>query len=92
VTYRAVNKVCSPSSTSTELRVRDQDTGVNNENSGARAGRGIVDVCGRVLVSVRNAAETPCSTGLGSESRGVNLLVLLNVGDLKIVSWVSCIK
>ena len=72
--------------------MRDQDTSVNNEDSGARAGSGIVDVGGRVLVSVRNAAETPCSTGLGSESRGVNLLVLLNVGDLKSVSWTLYIE
>lgn len=85
MTYRAVNKVCSESGTATELSVGGQDTGVNNVDSASRAGGGVVDVGGGVLVAVRNTAKSPCGASLGSEGRGVNLLVLLNVGNLLVL-------
>lgn len=60
-----------------------EDTGVNNVDGGSGTSGAVIDVGSRILVSVRDTTKSPCSTSLRSEGRGVNLLVLLNVGDLK---------
>jgi len=58
-------------------------TSVNNVDSGSGACRGVIDVGGGVLVSMGDAAKTPCCTRLRGESRGVDLGILLNVCNLK---------
>ena len=63
-----------------------EDTGVNDEDGGSGSSTAVVDVGGRILVLVRDTAKSPSSTSLGSQSRGVDLLVLLNVCNLKLLA------
>lgn len=79
---RTGDVVGSPDGTSTELSVSGVDTGINNVDAGALASGGVVDVGGGSLDLVGDAAETPWGTGLGGQGGGVDLLILLDVGDL----------
>lgn len=51
----------------TELRVRNQNTAVNNISIGALASRSIIDVAGRAGGTVGDRSKTPGSSRLGSQ-------------------------
>lgn len=86
-TYRRIDEVASPGGTSAKLAVAGKDTGVNNEDCDAGPSAGVIDIGRGILGPVGNAAKTICGASLSSQSRGVHVLVLLNVGNLKIVRW-----
>lgn len=78
----AGDEVLAPDGATAELGVRGVDAGVDDVDAGAGAGGGVIDVLGRALDLVGDAAETPWGAGLGGQGRGVDFGILLDVSDL----------
>lgn len=78
----AGDEVLAPDGAAAELGVGGVDASVDDIDAGAGAGGGVVDVLGRALQLVGDAAETPWGAGLGGQGRGVDLGILLDVCNL----------
>lgn len=79
----------SPSrdSTSTEVGVGSEDTGINDIDGNALAGGGVVVVGSSGPGLVGDAGKTPRTSGrLAGEGIELNLSILLDVGNLESVS------
>jgi hypothetical protein len=69
-------------STSTKVRVRGVDTGVNDVGTSTRSRGGVINVGGRPLVNVRDAAKAPGSTALGGKGLLFKRFILFPERDL----------
>lgn len=84
ISVGGVGEVGAPAGTAAELGVADLDTSVDNVDINTLAGLGIVVVGAqrRAGSLLGDAAETPGGTRLRGDGVGVDIGILLNVGDL----------